>query len=91
VPAKVDIRLGAAGMGFALPPNCDPGLAMRFMKKLAQAFAEQKGFVFAEGLDRPELIAAALSCGVRFGTGQALGSLCYSGLDPLPAFPISRA
>jgi hypothetical protein len=90
VPAKVDIRLGAAGMGFALPHHCDPALAVSFMKKLIYAFAEQKGFVFVEGLDTPELIAAAQSCGVRFGTGQALGSLCFSGLDPLPSFPIVR-
>jgi hypothetical protein len=90
VPAKVDIRLGAAGMGFALPHHCDAALAARLVKKLARAFAEQKGFIFVEGLDTPELVAAAQSCGVRFGTGQALGPLWFSGLDQLPSFPISR-
>ena len=90
VPAKVDIRLGAAGMGFTLPHNFDVALAATFMKKLAHAFAEQKGFVFVEGLDTPELVAAAQSSGVRFGTGAALSNLWLSGLDQLPAFPLSR-
>ncbi len=77
-------------MGFALPHNFDVALAATFMKKLAHAFAEQKGFVFVEGLDTPELVVAAQSCGVRFGTGAALNNLWLSGLDPLPSFPLSR-
>jgi hypothetical protein len=90
LPAKVDIRLGAAGMGFALPPSFDAALAATFMRKLAHAFAEQKGFVFVEGLDTPELVAAAQSSGVRFGTGTALSNLWLSGLDQLPSFPLNR-
>jgi hypothetical protein len=86
---KVDIRLGAAGMGIALPHHCDVALAAIFMKKLVSAFAEQRGFIFVEGLDTPELLAAAQSCGVRFGTGQALGRLWFSGEDQLPHFPLS--
>jgi hypothetical protein len=90
VPPKVDIRLGAAGMGFVMPPNSETAVMIRFMKKLSQAFAEQKGFVFIDGLDTRELIDAAQSCGVRFGTGPALGSLHFSGVDQLPSFPLSR-
>lgn len=86
---KVDIRLGAAGMGIALPHHCDVALAGIFMKKLVNAFAEQRGFIFVEGLDTQELLAAAQSCGVRFGTGQALGKLWFSGEDQLPHFPLS--
>ena len=85
---KVDIRLGAAGMGIALPHHCDVALAAIFMKKLVSAFAEQRGFIFVEGLDTQELLAAAQNCGVRFGTGQALGRLCFSGEDLLPHFPL---
>jgi len=88
---KVDIRLGAAGMGIALPHHCDLLLASIFMKKLVSAFAEQRGFIFVEGLDTQELLAAAQSCGVRFGTGQALGKLWFSGEDPLPHFPLVLA
>ena len=88
-PAKVDIRLGAAGMGFALPLHYDAALAAIFMKKMVQGFAEQKGFVFVEGLDTPELVAAAKNSGVRFGTGQAISKLSFSGEDHLPNFPIS--
>jgi hypothetical protein len=90
VPAKVDIRLGAAGMGFTLPHNFDVALAATFMRKLSHAFAEQKGFVFVEGLDTPELVTAAHVSGVRFGTGAALSNLWLSGLDQLPSFPLSR-
>jgi hypothetical protein len=86
---KVDIRLGAAGMGIALPHRCDVALAAIFMKKLVNAFAEQRGFIFVEGLDTPELLAAAQGCGVRFGTGQALSRLWFSGEDQLPHFPLS--
>jgi len=86
---KVDIRLGAAGMGIALPHHCDVALAAIFMKKLVNAFAEQRGFIFVEGLDTQELLAAAQSCGVRFGTGQALGRLWFSGEDQLPHFPLT--
>jgi hypothetical protein len=85
VPGEVDIRLGAAGMGFQLPHQYDPGLAAIFMKRLVHAFA---GFVFVEGLDTQELLIAAQNCGVRFGTGQAVSRMCLSGTDPLPSFPL---
>ena len=73
----------------ALPHHCDVALAGIFMKKLVSAFAEQRGFIFVEGLDTQELLAAAQSCGVRFGTGQALGRLWFSGEDRLPHFPLT--
>jgi hypothetical protein len=90
IPEVVDIRLGASGMGFALPPNCDPALGLAFMKKLVHAFSEQRGFVFVEGLDTPELARAAISCGVRFGTGQAVDQSYLCGQEPVPSFPLSR-
>ena len=86
VPSEVDIRLGAAGLGFQLPHQYDPGLATIFMKRLVHAFA---GFVFVEGLDTPELATAAQACGVRFGTGQAVSRLWISGEENLPAFPLN--
>jgi len=89
VPSEVDIRLGAAGLGFGLPHNYDAGLAAIFMKRLVHA--APGGFVFVEGLDTPELLAAALACGVRFGTGQAAGKLWFTGEDNLPSFPLVRA
>ena len=89
VPTHVDIRLGASGLGFALPHHYDPALLTIFMKKLVHVFAEQKAFVFAEGLDTAELVAAAQSCGVRFGTGKALRKVWFSGEDALPTFPLS--
>ncbi|MBW8732938.1 MAG: hypothetical protein JF571_01265 [Asticcacaulis sp.] len=88
-PAKVDIRLGAVGMGFGLSHNYDAPLAAIFMKKLVHGFAEQKGFVFVEGLDTPELVAAAQASGVRFGTGQAVSKRWFAGDDALPNFPLN--
>jgi hypothetical protein len=87
VPGEVDIRLGAAGLGFALPNQYDAGLATIFMKRLAHAFP---GFVFVEGLDTPELAAAAQACGVRFGTGQAVSRMWFSGDEKLPVFPLHQ-
>ncbi|HEX4636731.1 MAG TPA: hypothetical protein VH189_11155 [Rhizomicrobium sp.] len=89
VPSEVDIRLGAAGLGFALPHNYDAVLAAIFMKRLVHAFPA--GFVFVEGLDTPELLTAAQACGVRFGTGFGLSRLCLSGEDKLPSFPLVQA
>jgi hypothetical protein len=86
LPSEVDIRLGAAGLGFALPHQYDAGLAAIFMKRLVQAFAG--GFVFVEGLDSAEQLAAAQACGVRFAAGQAVSRLWFSGEDPLPSFPL---
>ena len=88
VPGEVDIRLGAAGLGFQLPHQYDPGLAAIFMKRLVHAFG---GFVFVEGLDTQELVETAQSCGVRFGTGQAVSRMCLSGTDTLPAFPLTQS
>ncbi|HWY65063.1 MAG TPA: hypothetical protein VNX61_07600 [Rhizomicrobium sp.] len=87
VPSEVDIRLGAAGLGFALPHQYDAGLAAIFMKRLVHAFAG--GFVFVEGLDTAEQLAAAQASGVRFAAGQAVSRLWFSGEDPLPSFPLA--
>ena len=87
VPSEVDIRLGAAGLGFALPHQYDAGLAAIFMKRLVHAFAG--GFVFVEGLDTAEQLVAAQACGVRFAAGQAVSRLWFSGEDPLPSFPLA--
>jgi hypothetical protein len=89
VPDTIDIRLGAVGIGCAIPSRCDEALATVVMKRLTQVFAEQKGFVFVEDLDTPTLAALALSTGVRFGTGQGLSEIWFSGIDQVPTFPLS--
>lgn len=53
VPDRIDIRLGMAGIGCALPTRCDVPQAATIMKKLTHAFAEQRGFMFVEELDTP--------------------------------------
>jgi hypothetical protein len=90
VPDRIDIRLGAVGIGCALPPHCDMPQGAAAMKRLTHAFAEQKGFIFVEGLDTPALTSLALSWGIRFGTGQALSDTWFSGPDELPgALPLT--
>jgi hypothetical protein len=88
IPDKINFRLGAAGIGIALPHNCVGALAATFMKKLVHSFSEQKGFVFLEDLEIPELVIAAQASGIRFGTGQALGHAFLTGVDPVPSFPL---
>jgi hypothetical protein len=89
LPDKIDIRLGAAGIGCTMPPNCDELQAGILIKKLMQASREQKGFIFVQDLDTLTLAALASSLGVRFGTGRALSEMRFSGIDQLPHFPLS--
>jgi hypothetical protein len=88
VPGRIDIRLGAVGIGCTLPTHCDMLQAAAIMKRLTNAFAEQRGFVFVEELDTPALAGLALSSGIRFGIGQGVSDIWFSGTDEVPAFPL---
>jgi len=89
--AELDIRLGAAGIGWTLPADCDGASARGWAAKLAQRAASQKAFSFVQGLKNNELLAAVQEAGIRFGTGSALGSpLCFGTLDPVPNFPLGN-
>lgn len=89
--AELDIRLGAAGIGWTLPADCDALAARGWAAKLAQRAASQKAFSFVQGLKNNDLLAAVQDAGVRFGTGSALGSpLCFGALDPVPNFPLGN-
>jgi hypothetical protein len=89
--ADLDIRLGAAGIGWTLPADCDGASARGWAAKLAQRAASQKAFSFVQGLKNNELLAAVQEAGVRFGAGSALGSpLCFGALDPVPHFPLGN-
>ena len=79
VPSEVDIRLGAAGLGFVLPHQYDAGLAAIFMKRLVHAFAG--GFVFVEGLDTAEQLAAAQPAGCASPPAALLPSRRFRKMD----------
>jgi hypothetical protein len=86
---ELGIRLGAVGIGGALPPNCDAPTADFLAQKLVRRVAEQKAFAFLHGLDNNALVDAALKNHVRFGSGRAIDAgRHYSGREPIPDFPL---
>ncbi len=86
---ELGIRLGAVGIGGALPPNCDVATAAFLAQKLVRRVAEQKAFAFLHGLDDAALLDAALKNHVRFGSGRAINTgRHYSGNEAIPDFPL---
>ena len=51
----------------------------------------QKAFSYLENLDSPEHLAVANRANIRFGRGLALNTRHFSGLEPVPAFPLAMA
>jgi hypothetical protein len=88
---RIDIRLGVMAMGGALPANADHVLAQETAERLVQKAMAQKAFSFLETLDSPEHLALAHRANIRFGRGLALSTLHFSGLEPVPAFPLVLA
>ena len=88
--ADLNIRLGAVGIGWILPPGCDAPTAAAAASKLAMRAVAQKAFGFLHGLSTGELLAVVQTNAVRFGSGQVLdGNRCYTGQEPVPDFPLS--
>jgi hypothetical protein len=86
---ELGIRLGAVGIGGALPPNCDAATAAFIAQKLVRRATEQKAFAFLHGLESAELFDAALKNHVRFGSGHAIDrGRHYSGQEAIPDFPL---
>jgi hypothetical protein len=86
---EMGIRLGAIGIGGALPPNCDAATATFVAQKLVRRATEQKAFAFLHGLDDAALVDVALKNHVRFGSGRAIDAgRHYSGHEAIPDFPL---
>jgi hypothetical protein len=86
--SELEIRLGAAGLGWA--PGADIAIVKSGVLKLAQRAAAQKAFSFMHGIKDVEHLAAARQAGIRFGSGPALGGSTHLGLlDPIPNFPLT--
>jgi hypothetical protein len=86
---RIDIRLGVMAMGGTLP--ADHVLAQETAERLIQKTMIQKSFSFLENLDSPQHLALANRANIRFGRGLALSNRHFSGLEPVPAFPLVLA
>jgi hypothetical protein len=71
--SKIDIRLGASGIGGMLPNGCDCEAATSIAQQLVRRSTEQKTFSFLDGLESDSHVHAAYSHGIRFGTGVGFG------------------
>jgi len=86
---ELDVRLGAVGIGGALPPHCDVPTAVALAQRLVRRASGQKAFSFLHGLDSDVLIDTALKNHVRFGSGRAIGAgRHYNGNEAVPDFPL---
>ena len=86
---ELDVRLGAIGIGGALPPHCDVPTAVVLAQRLVRRASGQKAFSFLHGLDSDVLIDTALKNHVRFGSGRAIDAgRHYTGTEPIPDFPL---
>ena len=84
----LDIRLGVAGIGAALPEHCEKDDARLSARQLIARAPEQKAFAFVEGLDTAELMETATASGLKFGAGAAFGAMALSGLETVPKLPL---
>jgi hypothetical protein len=86
---ELDVRLGAIGIGGALPPHCDVPTAVAQAQRLVRRASGQKAFSFLHGLDSDVLVDTALKNHVRFGSGRAIDAgRHYSGNEAIPDFPL---
>jgi len=88
---ELEVMVGAAGYGGAMPANADADLAVFLAEKLVQRAGVQRGFAFVDRLDSLLHASAAYSAGVRFGIGSALSTWHLPGLDTVPDFPLALA
>jgi hypothetical protein len=86
---KIDIRIGASGIGGSLPTGTDDKICKLLADTLIRQTGSQRVFTFLDGLDTENLVRAARGAGVHFGRGRALGSRHLSGLEQVPDFPLT--
>ena len=85
----IDIRLGAIGIGGTIPRGADGETAMLIAEKLVRRAANQKMFAYLDHLDLARYVEAANRHNVRFGTGLALGTQHFAGVEKTPNFPLT--
>jgi hypothetical protein len=86
----LDIRLGVAGIGTALPDRCDCDEARKIAENLLRRSVEQKAFAFLERVDSSPLIGAIFDAGIHYASGAApeLRQI-LSGLEAVPKLPMA--
>jgi hypothetical protein len=86
---ELDVRVGAIGIGGALPPHCDVPTAVALAQRLVRRTSGQKAFAFLHGLENEALIETSIKNHVRFGSGRAIGAgRHFTGNEPIPDFPL---
>ena len=86
----LDIRLGAAGIGWSVTHEDTASVRIAAVK-LAQRASTQKAFSFIQGLKSDDLVSAAQESGIRFGSGSALDApAALKPSDPIPNFPLGN-
>jgi hypothetical protein len=86
----LDIRLGVAGIGTALPDRCDGDEARKIADSVLRRSIEQKAFAFLERVDSPPLIGAIFDAGIHYASGTALElHPALNGLDCVPQLPLA--
>lgn len=86
-----DFRLSVSGLGGVILKGADRDLAVKIVRKLVHTAALQKAFAFVDDLESPDFVEVARQGNVRFGTGTALSSRHFSGLESIPEFPLILA
>jgi hypothetical protein len=88
---EFDFSLNAAGLGGAIPKRMNRDAIVRLLNKLAHIANLQKAFAFVDQLESHDLVENARHCNIRFGTGTALGTRIFTGLEDIPNFPLTLA
>lgn len=87
---EMEFKMGAAGIGAALPEDCSANKAMALLQSLPNRLLGQQAFGFLRGLHTAPLVRLAETHQLRFGMGAALdGDHLYTGLEAVPDFPLS--
>ncbi len=87
---EFEFRMGAAGIGAALPDDCAAWQAESILKSMPNRLLGQHAFGFIRGLQSPPLVRLAAQYDLRFALGTALDSgHRYTGLEAVPDFPLS--
>jgi hypothetical protein len=85
---KIDIALGAIGLGGSIPAGADAALIQRLLERTARNAAQARMFAFVDRIDSARLLELARRAGIKFGTGTIFLDRLYSGVEDVPEFPL---
>ena len=86
----LDIRLGVAGIGTALPDHCECDEGRQIAQLVLRRSVEQKVFAFLERVGSPRLVGAICNAGIHYASGVALSpDHALKGSEPVPKLPMT--